>query len=231
MREQSIHGWALVLGTVAMLGTGTMHPTGPQLLASAEAFERSGTLNIAAHGLAMLGVWLGLFGAVGLSKRLGLWRSEVMAALVAYALVAVMIALAAVVDGLVATRLAGAYVATADAHEREVLRGFMHFSVNIASSISRVYVTGAAIAVLLWSWAAWRTGFSRVLAGLGLAIAVAALVAQLAGHLRMNVHEVLLLAAGQGLWFAAAGALLIRGDTVAGARRAVGPERDIPSGS
>ncbi|MBN8480716.1 MAG: hypothetical protein J0L88_03895 [Xanthomonadales bacterium] len=210
MRDQSIHGWALVLGTVAMLGTGTMHPTGPQLLASAEAFERSGTLNIVAHGLALVGVWLGFFGAVGLSKRLGLWRPDVMAALVAYALVAVMIALAAVVDGIVATRLAGAYVTTADEHERELLRAFMHYSVNIASSISRVYVSGAALAMLLWSWAAWRTGFSRVLAGLGLAIAVVALVAQLAGHLRMNVHDVLLLAAGQGLWFAVAGIALVR---------------------
>lgn len=163
MREHSIHGWALVLGTLAMLGTGMLHPTGPQLLASAEAFERSGTLNVAAHGLAMVGVWLGVFGAVGLSKRLGLWRPDVLAALVAYALVAVLIALAAVVDGTVATRLAGAYVGSADEHERELLRAFMHYSVNIASSISRVYVTGAALAVLLWSWAAWRTDFSRVI--------------------------------------------------------------------
>ncbi len=65
-------------------------------------------------------------------------------------------------------------------------------------------------AVLLWSLAIWRTQFSRALPLAGLAIALAALGAQLLGHLRMNVHDVLLLAAGQGIWFVWAGILLLR---------------------
>ena len=209
MRDEQIHGLALILGTVAMLGTGLLHPTGPQMLASDEAFRQTAPLNVAAHGLALFGVWLTLFGTIGLSRRLGFARADVTAAMVAYGLVAVLISLAGVIDGFVLTRLAGGYVESTDAQEREVYMGFMKYSYNIASSISRVYVTGAALAVLLWSLAIWRTRLSRMLPVLGLAISLAALGAQLLGHLRMNVHDVLLLAAGQGVWFIGAGALLL----------------------
>lgn len=210
MRDEQIHGLALILGTVATLGTGLLHPTGPQMLASAEAYANTAALNVGAHGLALVGVWLTLFGTLGLSRRLGLARADVTAAMVAYALVAVLISLAGVVDGFVLTRLAGGYVETTDAQERETFMAFMKYCYNIASSISRVYVTGAALAVLLWSLAIWRTQFSRALPLAGLAIALAALGAQLLGHLRMNVHDVLLLAAGQGIWFVWAGILLLR---------------------
>lgn len=209
MRDEQIHGLALMLGTTAMLGTGLLHPTGAQMLASDEAFRQAAPLNVAAHGLALVGVWLTLFGTTGLSRRLGFARADVTAAMVAYALVAVLIGLAGVVDGFVLTRLAGGYVESGDAHEREVYLGFMKYSYNIASSISRVYVTGTALAVLLWSLAIWRTRVSRALPVVGLVIALAAVAAQLLGHLRMNVHDVLLLAAGQGVWLIGAGALLL----------------------
>ena len=86
----------------------------------------------------------------------------------------------------------------------------MRFCYVVASSLSRYYVTAAAVAVLLWSWAAWRMRFDRVLPWLGAAIGVAALVMQLRGALQMNLRDVMTLAVGQGVWMAWAGVALWR---------------------
>jgi hypothetical protein len=210
MRDERFYGTALILGTVAMLGTGTLHPTGGNLLASAESFAHFAPINVLAHGLALAGVWLGGVGVVGLSRRLGTNRPDVTAALVAYGLATVAVSIAAVTDGIVSTRLAEAYVASDVDADRKVLRGFMQYSYNIASSLSRYYVSAVAVAMLLWSWAAWRTRFAVVLPWIGAVVAVVGLVAQLSGHLRMNTHDVLLLAVGQGIWMVAAGVALLR---------------------
>jgi hypothetical protein len=208
MRDDRIYGAALVAGALAFLATGGLHPTGSQMLASQEAFDRVAPINVLAHSLGLFGIWLTAFGMVGFARRVGTQRPDVTAALVAFGLAAVMVSLAAVVDGLVATRLGSRIVETTDESQREVLRGFMSFCYNLASSLSRYYVTATAIAILLWSWAAWRTKFDRTLPWLGLAIGLGALVAQLRGELRMNVHDVIVLAVGQGIWMIWAGAAL-----------------------
>jgi hypothetical protein len=210
MRDHRIHGVALIVGAGSLLGTAALHPTGGQLLASAESFARYAPMNVLAHSLALFGVWLTFVGLVGLTRKLGPRRADVTAALVAYGLAACMVSLAAITDGLVATRLAQAHVATDSPAQRATLVGLMKFCFNLASSLSRYYVTAVAIAVLLWSWAAWRTHFDRALPWLGAAIALLALVAQARGNLQMNIHDVMLLAVGQGAWMAWAGVALWR---------------------
>jgi hypothetical protein len=210
MRDDRIYGAALILGALAFLGTAGLHPTGSQLLASPEGFAHSAPINVLAHALGLFGMWLTVFGVVGFARRVGLQRPDVTAALVAFCLAAAMVSLAAIIDGLVSTRLAQAYVATDDAAARTTLRGFMQFCYNMASSLTRYYVTAASIAILLWSWAAWRIRFDRVLPWLGVVIGVGALIAQLRGHLQMNVHDVMLLAIGQGLWMMWTGVALLR---------------------
>jgi hypothetical protein len=210
MRDDRIYGTALIAGAVAFLATAGLHPTGSQLMASPEGFASHAPINVLAHGLALFAMWLTLFGVVGFIRRLGAQRPEVTAAFVAFALGATMISLAAIVDGLVATRLAADYVATGDVAERSALRGFVRFCYYLASSLSRYYVTAVAIAILLWSWAAWRTKFDRVLPWLGFCLSVLALAAQLRGQLRMNIHDVMVLAVGQGIWMGWAGVTLWR---------------------
>ncbi len=209
MREEKIYGAMLVLGALAFLGTGALHPTGTQMLASAESFAQHAPLNVLVHALALGGVWLTFVGLVGFARRLGLQRPDVIAGLVAYALAACMVCVAAITDGLVSTRLAEAHL-SADEPQRATLRALMKFCYYLASSLTRYYVTAMAVALLLWSWAAWRTRFDRVLPWIGAAIAAAGLVAQLTGHLRMNVHDVMLLAMGQGLWTIWAGIVIWR---------------------
>ena len=209
MREDRIYGAALIAGAIAVLGTGVLHPTGSQM-STAEGFARYAPINVLAHSLALAGVWLTFTGVVGLARRLGPQRPDVTAASIAFALGAAMVSVAAIVDGLVATGVAGQYVATDVETQRAALIGFMKFCYDIASSLSRYYVTAVAVAVLLWSWAAWRTRFDRVLPWLGAGISAVALLAQLSGHMRMNVHDVMLLALGQGLWMTWAGVVLWR---------------------
>lgn len=209
MQENRIYGGALVTGAIAFLGTGALHPTGNQMLASAESFARHAPINIGAHALALAGIWLTLVGLIGFARRVGLQRPDVVAALVAYVLAAAMISLAAITDGLVTTRLAAAHVTMGEA-ERATSLAFMKFCYNLASSLSRYYVTAVAVALLLLSWAAWRTRFDRALPCIGVLLATAGLIAQLTGHLRMNVHDVMLLAVGQGIWMIWAGMALWR---------------------
>jgi hypothetical protein len=160
--------------------------------------------------IGLVGAWLTFTGLVGLTRRLGLQNPAVIGALVAYGLAAAMISLAAIVDGLVATRLAEAYT-TADSNtQRTALQGLIRFCYDLASSLTRYYVTAASIAVLLWSWMAWRVRFDRVLPWLGLAISALTLGAQMHGALRMNVHDVMVLAIGQGVWMIWAGVALWR---------------------
>jgi hypothetical protein len=126
----------LVAGAMAFLGTGALHPTGNQMLASAASFAHHAPLNVLAHALALAGVWLTFVGLVGLARRIGLQRPEVVAGLVAYALAACMISVAAITDGLVTTRLAEAHL-SADEPQRASLRAFMKFCYYLASSLSR----------------------------------------------------------------------------------------------
>lgn len=204
------YGWALIAGTLAFLGTGTLHPSGRQMLADVQTFAHYAPINVLAHSLALAGVWISLTGIVGLSRRFSLDRPVVVAALVSFSLAAVLVSLAAVVDGIVSTRLADAYVHSDVEADRKVLAGFMQYSYNIASSISRYYVCAVAVAVLLFSWVAWRDRFDRGLAVAGATIAVAGFIAMVTGHLRMDVHDVLLLALGQGIWMLWAGVALLR---------------------
>jgi hypothetical protein len=210
MRDDRIYGGALIAGSLAFFATAGLHPRGSQLLASAESFASHAPINVLAHALALLGKWLVLFGVVGLARRLGPRRPDVTAAFVAFALAVAMISLAAIVDGLVSTRFAADHVASSDEAVRAGSKAFMRLCYYLASSLSRYYVTAAAIAILLWSWAAWRTRFDRVLPWLGLVIGVLALGAQLRGYLQMNVHDLVLLAVGQGAWMIWAGVVLWR---------------------
>ena len=210
MSHDRIYGAALMAGAIAILGTGALHPTGGQMLASGDSFAHHAPINVLAHSLALVGVWLTSIGVFGVARRLGLHRVDVMAGLVGYGMVAILISVAAVVDGLVATQLAEDFIGTDLAAGQDDARRLMQFCYYLASSLSRVYVTGMAVALLLWSWAAWRTGFDRGLPWIGGAIALIAIGAQFSGHLRMTVHDVMVLAAGQGVWLVWAGLALIR---------------------
>jgi hypothetical protein len=209
MRQERVYGGALVLSAVALLATGMFHPTGAQILQSAEAAERVGLKDTIVHAFGLGSVWLALFGMVRLSQLLGFARLEVQAAFIAFAMACGAVMIAAIVDGILVPKLASRYFEVEEPTRGSVLE-LMRFCGSLASALSRFYITAVSVAVLLWSWAAWRTRFHRVLPWVGVVVALPALVAQLLGYLHMNVWDVLVLALGQGVWMVWAGVVLMR---------------------
>jgi hypothetical protein len=214
MRENSIYGTVMVAGSIALIATGMFHPTGTQLLASAEAAQSVGLRNTIVHAVALTGLWLTLFGLVGFSRHLGIRRPDVTAALVAFAMASCAVMIAAITDGILIPKLARDYFMVDEA-TRAMLMQLMRYSGLAASSMTRFYISSVAVSILLWSWAISRTQFSRVLPWVGIAVALPALIAQLLGHLQMNVHDVLVLALGQSVWMVWTGIALVRKPTPA----------------
>jgi hypothetical protein len=209
MKQETLYGGALIAGSLALLATGALHPTGGELLASREAAEHVGLKNTIVHAIALAGVWSALFGVVGFSRRLSFARADVTAALIAFAMASFAVMVAAIIDGIAIPKLARWYFEL-DGSVRDGIRGQMYYSGLLASSLSRFYVSAVAVAVLLWSWAVWRTRLDRVLPWVGVAVAVPAVIGQLSGYLQMNVHDVLILAVGQGVWMIWTGVVLMR---------------------
>ena len=209
MRDETLYGAALILSAVGMLATGAFHPTGHQLLASPEAIAHVGLVNKVVHGMALGSVWLSFFGVVGLSRRLGLQRLDVTAALAAFAMGVMALTCAAVTDGIVATELANGLVG-ADEATRSGIMPLLRLCGLIASSMSRFDVAAVSVAMLLWSVAMMRTGFSRALSWVGVIIGAVGLLALFSGHLRMNVHDLIAMVVGQSIWTVWTGIALSR---------------------
>jgi hypothetical protein len=211
MQEQRIYGIALLLSTVGLLATAGLHPTAPLMPDSSATIERFSLMNKVVHGLALGSVWLSLFGVVGLSRSLGFQRPDVIAALTAFAMAAMMITFAAVMDGLVASELARRLIGADDAARQDVVQLMRHCFL-IASSLTRFYVVAASAAIALWSVAMLRAGFSRVLPWVGFFTALLGFVGQFSGYLRMNTHDLMLMVVGQGVWIVWTGLVMIRRD-------------------
>jgi hypothetical protein len=150
-----------------------------------------------------------LVGLVGLSRMLGLQRITVMAALVAFGLVALAVVVAAALDGFVVPRLAEQWGSANDT-TRNNLRQLISFCVLVASSLTRIYLLLGVIAVGLWSWVIHRDRLSRSLGWIGAVVVVSGIATLFGGPAYVSVHELLALVAGQAVWMVLAGILMVR---------------------
>lgn len=213
MRHETAYGAALIAGSAVLLVMGAMHPHAIPL-GDSGALARMAFMDRLAHSLAILGTWLVLTGIVGLSRMLGLQRPPVMAALLAFALPTFGLMIAATFDGFVLPSLAEQW-ADADNIARADLKQLMRFCVLTASSLTRVYLLLGAVAMSLWSWAAYLDRLSRALPWSGAVVAAAAIAMLIGGPAYISVHEVLALVVGQTVWMLLAASLMIRRDTPA----------------
>ena len=132
-------GLALLGGAVAVLGVMAFHPTGR------EAAGGGYGISTIVHAVAILAELTLLLGALGLAAQLEGARDLAVAAFVTYAAATMSLIIAAVAAGWIDPPLAG----------------------TINSSFATVGFGLAAIAMMLWSTAMWRTRFSRALAAFG----------------------------------------------------------------
>ena len=211
MRQNTFYGSALMGGSLLLLAMGLTHPTGARLFTTREALADFTFIDHVAHGLAIAGVCLAVVGLAGFSRFLGTTRPTVTAAFVTFAMTASALIVAPALDGFVVPQLANRWF-DADAPTQATLRQLIIFCVSIAGVLTRLYMTLGAMAILLWSFAAWRVRLSRVLPWLGAFVAVAGLAASLGGPPMVSVHELLAVALGQALWMAWAGVAMLRAD-------------------
>lgn len=208
MREQTIYGSALIASVAGLLVTAAFHPTGHQVLASAESLERLLHVTVATHALALASVGLSLHGLVGLSRHLGMARLDVTAALTAFAMAVMGVICAATASGFVAPELARSIFA-AEEPTRPVWRQFFLYNGYFNQGFAKFHTVASSAAIVLWSIALLRTGFGRAAGWVGCLVGMSVAGALLSGHLPLNVHGFGLVTIAQGIWFSWVGVLLI----------------------
>lgn len=208
MRDDTIYGAALIASVVGMLVTAAFHPTGHQMMASAETFARVATIGMAVHALALASTGVSAFGLVGLSRRLGIARLDVVAALVAFAMAVMGVIVAASASGFIAPVL-GKMMFAADEAARPLVRHLFMYNGAINQAFAKVHTVASSAAILLWSVAMLRTRFSRALGAVGCVIGILIVAAIFTGRLRLNVHGFGLVVLAQSVWMAWAGVMLL----------------------
>jgi hypothetical protein len=146
-------GLALIAGAVASLGVLIWHPTGR------EAAGGGYGISTVVHAVAILAELTILVGAIGLTVHLRAARDTALAGFVTYAAATMSLIIAAVAAGWIDPPAAG----------------------TLNRSFATVGFGLAAVAMILWSTAMWRTRFSRTLAVFGATAGVFTLAGLLHG--------------------------------------------------
>ncbi len=209
MTRDAKAGVSLACGTVAVLATMALHPTGADTLHNAG----SGTPNTLArgvHALAIGAMPLLMAGMLAVTWRL---RERIELAVLAYAayvlgVVAVMIAAAA--SGFIATSLVDSVPQLVGA-ARDATMQQLHYTGQLNQAFAKIYTALAGAAFLLWSIAMRDAGaFPRGLSWLGIVVGAAQLVGIVSDTLPMTVHGFGLVVLGQSIWVLWTAAVLMQ---------------------
>jgi hypothetical protein len=209
MRNDTLYGSALILSVLGLIMTAALHPTGQQVVDSAESAERFGLLAAGVHALALTSVGVTSFGLVGLARRLGLERPDVAAAAVAWAMAIMAVICAASFSGFVGPAVAKAIFAAEQA-DRHVLKQFFDYNGMLNQAFAKFHVVASSVAIVLWSIAMLRTGFGRALGVVGCVVPAVTVGALVSGRLVMDVHGLAIVEWSQGLWLVWSGVLMVR---------------------
>lgn len=204
-RDQSA-GYALIGGTLAGLVTMANHPTGHALLAN---FERVAPMNRLVHSLAIAGTIATMYGLVRLSRAFGERRALADAALVSYGFGAIAVMFAAIASGFVGTEIASRVLEAGDAG-RTIYDPVLDYNWAFNQACTKVFVVTASVAIGLWSGAMLRhPHFGKALGVTGMAVALAATVATIAG-MPMNIHGFGAIVLAHGVWLIWTGVKLMK---------------------
>jgi hypothetical protein len=214
MTDDRKSGLALIAGSIGLIITMALHPTGHDLLAPGQ-FDWIARLVVAVHALALASIPVMFLGALGLSQRLATPDKLSLCAVVAYGFAGIAAMNAAAFSGLVAPGLARQMAAATSAGETanpwSVLFTYNGF---LNQAFALVFVVASSVALTLWSAGILRNGrLARGVGVYGCILGPLTVVAVLSGHLRPNVHGFGLVVLGQAIWFVLVGVLLCRPGT------------------
>lgn len=199
MTRDAKAGVALTCGSVAILATMVLHPTGADTLHNAGAGAPN-TLARGVHALAIGAMPLLLAGMLAVTWRLRARAELAVLAFTAYALGVVAVMMAAAMSGFIATSLAD-LAPTLDGAARDAVMQQFHYTGTLNQAFAKIYVCLAGSAFLLWSIAMRDTGgFPRALSWFGIVAGAAQLVAIASGRLPMNVHGFGAVVLLQSIW-------------------------------
>jgi hypothetical protein len=207
MSNDRLSGLALIAGSVGMIITMALHPSGHIPAADIEPMIRK---IIAVHGLALACLPVLFLGTWGLSRRIAGENHLALIGVVIYAFGLFAIMNAGVANGLVfpvLLRRIGDSAGSPQAIDGWRMIARYNFYVNQA--YAQVFVAASSVAIFLWSASIWRS--RKLLRGLGIygcLLGPVTLGALFSGHLNLDVHGFGIVVLGQAIWFIVAGKLL-----------------------
>jgi len=211
MKHSSIYGIALIVGAVGGVVTMIFHPTSHDLIGPVDQIaRRNEIITVATHGLALVSIPISLFGFLGLSRRLGLDRPLVSAALVFYSFAAVAAMCAAVASGLIAPVITRQML-IGDESTRQSLRLLLWYDSLLNQGFAKVFFTALSLAIIFWSISILRISrFAQTIGIIGCVVALVSLVGFFSGHVRLDVHGFGLFILAQSTWVILLGVFLCR---------------------
>jgi len=200
MTNQKIHSLALLIGMAAGIVTMSIHPTGIDLHATAEAITRVNHINIATHVLGLASIPVTVLGFFGVSSRLGWKNLPGLSAFIIYCFASIALMLAAVADGLIGPSLLQEALNVDDAQRQMILMA-LQYNFQLNQALAKVYVVASSCAFFLWSLALIRCGkIERYLGIAGGMAGACGLIALLSGHVHMDAHGFGLIVLVQAVW-------------------------------
>ena len=207
MTDDRKAGIALIAGSLGGILTMAIHPTGTASLTAEQVAHLSITSG-AAHSLAMVSVLALFLGTCGLARRLAAADRISFAAIVTYGFACVAIMIAAAVSGFIVPGIWKHMVRDVPeaTHQWQmVITGI--FQINQA--FARVYSVGASMAIIFWSVSALRNGgLGRNVAIYGCVVSPLIILGIGIGHLRLDVHGMMVVMLGHVIWFIVVGVQL-----------------------
>jgi hypothetical protein len=217
MTDDRKSGIALIAGSLGGIVTMAIHPRGSGAgPLTADQVAHLAFASATAHTLAMFSFLVLFLGACGLVRRIAAADRIAFAAIVTYGFACVAVLIAAAVSGFIVPSIMRHMVRDVPAAVQQwkiVIDGI--FQINQA--FARIYAVAASIAIILWSVSVLRNGgLGRAGAIYGCVVAPVIILGIGIGHLRLDVHGMIVIALGQAIWFIIIGAQLcsryLRGD-------------------
>jgi hypothetical protein len=208
-------GLMLILGSVGLLITLGLHPSGRELFSPA-TFEAAARKLIAVHSLALAALPLWFAGALGLSRRIGsqdsVEQNLASTGLVFYGCGLITMMTGIVFDGLVSPSLAG-QINNSTGTVGQGWRIAFNYNGMLDMAFMRVFLAASSIALGLWSAAILRGRVLPRAAGvMGSLLALAILALLFSGQLDRNEHFYGVIFLGEALWMLLMGVLLLRAE-------------------
>ncbi len=191
---------AIVVGVIASVALMAAHPTGVGAM-QIGPFD----LNEIVHAVAVLATPLLVFGAFALTKVIDRPLAGLALAFYVFGCVAVMSA--ATMSGFVMTQLVEAAHTPGASRTGVDFQGLAELTHWHNQAYAGVYTGLAAIAVLLWS-IAWRG--ATVQRALGIVVGGGTLAWLVTGTLTLNIHGMMAVTLGQGVWMLFAASAMTR---------------------